>query len=143
MRFTQSQVREIVGLTEEKMRVWRKALPPLLGRTGHAPVFTLADMLALSVILDLTDGYGAKVGHLTRVAPQLFAICEQAVNMGRFTSCIVLTPQEARLLQPDDLRFAAAKPHFVAHVGAVVDRLRSALAIIPDQIPLPLPGDTG
>ena len=139
MRFTQAQVREIIGLSEEKMRVWRKALPPLSGRTGHAPVFTLADMLALSMILDLTDGYGAKVGHLTKVSPQLFAVCDNAVAMGRFTSSVVLTPHEAKLLQPDDLRFAGPKSHFVAHVGAVVDRLRAALAIIPDQIPLPLP----
>ena len=68
MRYTPSQVRHVVGITQETLRHWRRALPSLGGLKGHAPVFRPGQLLGLAVIRVLVEDVGLTVGSLRAAA---------------------------------------------------------------------------
>jgi hypothetical protein len=72
MKLTPGQIQEILGLSRAAYRHWKEALPPLEGRNGHGPCFSLGDLLAMALIKTLTEDAGVKVGALSAVAAQLF-----------------------------------------------------------------------
>jgi hypothetical protein len=75
MHLTQGQVREALQIGPETFRHWRKALPPLVDKTGHAPQFSRGDLLALAVVKEWVDVLGMNVGALTRHGNSLFQLC--------------------------------------------------------------------
>ena len=77
MRYTPSQAKEALEITEEKLRYWRSKLGPLAGKRGYAPCFLPSDLLALSVVTKL-NALGVSVGHLQDHAEGLFAACSSA-----------------------------------------------------------------
>jgi hypothetical protein len=75
MKLTPGQVQDVLGLTRAKFRHWKEALPPLGGRNGHGPCFSLGDLFALALIKALTDDAGIHVGALHAIATSLFQQC--------------------------------------------------------------------
>lgn len=75
MRYTPSQVRHVVGITQETLRHWRRALPSLGGLKGHAPVFRPGQLLGLAVIRVLVEDVGLTVGSLRAAERDIFDIC--------------------------------------------------------------------
>jgi hypothetical protein len=69
------QITDLVQITGETLRHWRKVLPPLHGLKGHGRCFILGDVLALTVVKCLVKELGLQVGTLVKVAPRLFEIC--------------------------------------------------------------------
>jgi hypothetical protein len=74
VRFSQAQVREMLGLEPETMRHWRKALPALAGRPRKAP-YEHADLLAIAVVKRLVRDLGLPVSELAGVDEELFSLC--------------------------------------------------------------------
>src|SRR5689334_13405855 len=77
VRYTPGQLRGAAGVSSETYRHWKKALAPLRRYRGHSPCFTLGDLLAVAVVRALSD-LGIRVGALTEIAEQLFALCSAA-----------------------------------------------------------------
>lgn len=75
MRYTPSQVRHVVGITQETLRHWRRALPSLDGLKGHAPVFRPGQLLGLAVVRVLVEDLGLTVGALRAAERDIFDIC--------------------------------------------------------------------
>ncbi len=75
MRYTPSQVRHLVGITQETLRHWRRALPSLDGLKGHAPVFRPGQLLGLAVVRVLVEDLGLTVGALRAAERDIFDIC--------------------------------------------------------------------
>jgi hypothetical protein len=75
MRYTPSQVRHVVGISQETLRHWRRALPSLDGLKGHAPVFRPGQLLGLAVIRVLVEDLGLTVGALRAAERDIFDIC--------------------------------------------------------------------
>lgn len=74
VRFSQIQVREILGLEPETVRHWRKCLPPLKAKPRRA-AYGRADLLALAVVREFVHDLGIPVSSLTPLADDLFQLC--------------------------------------------------------------------
>jgi hypothetical protein len=75
VRYTPSQVRQVVGITQETLRHWRAALASLAGLKGHAPVFRPGQLLGIAVVRVLVEEFGIGVSALKAVDRDIFAIC--------------------------------------------------------------------
>jgi hypothetical protein len=100
MRFTQAQVRQLVGITEETFRTWRKSLKFLQGRHGHAPNFSSNDVLALAAVAWMVQTLGIKISHLEDVSGSLFTACERANVPEMDSSYLIITQYDVRVMSP-------------------------------------------
>ena len=78
MFYTPGQLRDTVGLSKEAFRHWKGIVPALSNGRGHAPCFTVGDVLASAVLRRLTESGGVRIGHLTDIAPAIFEACNAA-----------------------------------------------------------------
>ncbi len=75
MKLSPGQAREVLGLSQDPYRHWKAALPPLAGRNGYRPCFTLGDLFAMALVKALKDDAGVRVGALHAIAASLFDHC--------------------------------------------------------------------
>ena len=75
MRFTPSQALDLVGITAETLRYWKKSLPSLAGKRGHAPCYTRAEIIGLIVIRRLVRDFRMDVSALATKSETLFGLC--------------------------------------------------------------------
>jgi len=68
-------MQEVVGLSKEAYRHWRKVLPQVAAKGGRAPRFTIGDLVALSVIYRLTEIGGVRIGNMKVFAGDIFELC--------------------------------------------------------------------
>ena len=61
VKLTPAQFREALGISQETLRHWRKALPIFQGPKGHAPAFSPTDLIAGAVVKLLRDEWGISV----------------------------------------------------------------------------------
>lgn len=78
VQYSQSQVRETVGLSLETYRHWKRVLPPLAVKGGRAACFSIGDLIAASILQRLTEIAGVRVGHLSDVSAAIFEICNKS-----------------------------------------------------------------
>jgi hypothetical protein len=90
MQLTPGQIREILGLSPDTFRHWKGTLPPLTGRNGHRPCFSLGDLFAMALIRALTEDAGVRVGALQAVSAILFEQCNRQSWAGLERSVLVL-----------------------------------------------------
>lgn len=72
LKLTPGQLREVVGLSQDAFRHWKRALAPLAGRNGYRPCFTSGDLFAVAVIKVLITEAGIRVGAVGGIAEELF-----------------------------------------------------------------------
>jgi hypothetical protein len=75
MNLTPGQLQVVLGLSRATFRHWKESLPPLAGRNGYRPCFSLGDLFAMALIRALTEDAGVRVGVLHTVATSLFEQC--------------------------------------------------------------------
>ena len=75
MRFTPAQVVDLAGITAETLRYWKKLMPSLAGKRGHAPCYSRAEIVGLIVIRRLTRDFKVDVSLLAPQSDALFAHC--------------------------------------------------------------------
>lgn len=75
MRFTPSQAINLVGITAETLRYWKKSMPSLAGKRGHAPCYTRAEIVGLIVIRRLVRDFRMDVSVLAAQSEKLFSLC--------------------------------------------------------------------
>lgn len=129
MRYTQSQIRELLSISVDAFRTWREAIPTLARHRGHTPSFTPGDVVAMAIVAELVRDFGLRVGTMGGRFDQLFRECG-----GR--SWVSLENSVA-LIGADDLRLVEAS---LAHrqspnastlrvpCAPIIAHLRSALA---------------
>lgn len=99
MKFTQLQVREIIGLSQETLRYWRRILPPLQGRKGKSARFTAGDILALLIINEVVDSFGVNIAVIASISSQLFEQC-QGVRWHQFRDRFLAIDARAANVSP-------------------------------------------
>ena len=107
MQFTPGQLREVVGISMETFRHWKRVLPPFAKRKRHTPSFTVGDLLAGRILRRLTEGCGVRVVHLTEVTNEIVSVCNMAVwaSLEHKSVLIDLVRGTCRLAgQNDDVR---------------------------------------
>lgn len=77
MEYTPGQLRDLVGLSKEAFRHWKRVLPALSTGKAHAPCFSAGDVLATTVLYRITERCGARIGQLAGVASGIFDICNR------------------------------------------------------------------
>lgn len=75
MRFTPAQAIDLVGITAETLRYWKKAMPPLANKRGHAPCYTRAEIVGLIVVRRLVRDFKMDVSALAAQSETLFSLC--------------------------------------------------------------------
>ncbi len=82
MKYTPFQIRDMVSITQETLRHWRRVLPPLKEQIGYTPCFTAGDALALKIIKEIVETLQVRVQALQPLANELFNIC-RGINWPR------------------------------------------------------------
>lgn len=77
VEYTPGQLRELVGLSKETFRHWKRVLPALSTGRRRGPCFSAGDVLATTVLHRITESCGARIGHLKGVASGIFDICNR------------------------------------------------------------------
>jgi len=75
MEYTLSQFRDLVGLSLETHRHWKRVLPPVRRKAGRSPCFSVGDLIAGLVIRRLTEDVGVRVGSIVDLADEVFQLC--------------------------------------------------------------------
>ncbi len=75
MRFTPSQALDLVGITAETLRYWKKTMPPLAKKRGHAPCYSRAEIVGLIVVRRLVKDFRMDVSVLAAQSERLFDLC--------------------------------------------------------------------
>lgn len=76
IHYTPGQLRDVLGLPKETLRYWKKELGGLIPSNGQRAAYGPPDLLAVSVIKEVTD-LGVPIGRIAGVAPEIFRACHQ------------------------------------------------------------------
>lgn len=128
MRYTQSQVRDLLGITVDTFRVWREAIPALHQHKGHAPTFTPGDIVALAALSDLIGLFGIRVGFLSSQFNEMFLVC-RGMSWQSLRDCVFLVhSNEFRLVNSTDpLLPLRQHPIVCVPCAPIIDRLQISL----------------
>lgn len=98
-----------LGLSKQRWRTIRAALPPLESGPGHAPCFSAGHFVAVGVAKLITDQLGSPLSALTPVAAGLFESCTAVpwFQLERSRISIVISEQKVELLAADGARAPA------------------------------------
>jgi hypothetical protein len=128
MKLTPGQIQGILGLSRATYRHWKEALPPLEGRNGHGPSFSLGDLFAMALVKALTDEAGVRISALRDVASLLFEQSGRQSWAGFERSVLVIELASKRLefLQEGQVP-QSDRIGIVVPCGRIVSELRSRL----------------
>jgi hypothetical protein len=73
--YSSKTVRLWLNLGEQQFRNWHTQLPVLRGRDGRRGGFAFAEILALGIVADLTNGQGIPISRIAPVSTDLFTKC--------------------------------------------------------------------
>jgi hypothetical protein len=129
LNLTPGQLREILGLSEDTFRHWRRAIPPLASRNGYRPCFTHGDLMATAVVKSLVDEVGIKVGALSGIAPELFRLCQETAWAALERAVLVIEPAKCQLGIAASSPVLSPNSPIAIHVpcGPIVARVRARL----------------
>lgn len=124
--YTQSQLREALGLSKETFRYWKSELPPLSPESSSRTCFRSSDLLATGIVKAVTQ-LGVPVGRLRSMSAALFGEC-------RSSSWLALESQVAVFdLDANSMRFCLPPisevhgPTVVIPLAPIVECLREHL----------------
>lgn len=141
MRYTPSQVRHVVGITQETLRHWRRALPSLSGLKGHAPVFRPGQLLGLAVVRVLIEDLGLTVGALRSAERDIFDICNSPQWVRLAQGHLLVRPIAGSaifidIVSDSDIRY----PAILLPLEPIVTALRLALLeVAPEETQQSIP----
>lgn len=75
MKLTPAQFRDVLGISQETLRHWRKVLPIFTERSGYAPIFRASDLVAGAVIKMLKDCWGISVSAFADQSVAIGQVC--------------------------------------------------------------------
>lgn len=120
MRYTQSQVRDLLDLPVQTYRYWARTVPHLRSRAGKGSPFTTGDILGLALTKCLCNSLGVAVGNVAMGLDAMFQALDAGPwPMGRdchlvlsSTSAAFVAPvsPEACALQGEVMLMVACEP---------------------------------
>src|SRR5260370_12940217 len=97
MKLTPGEVREILGLSQDTFRHWKTALPPLAGRNGYKPCFSLGDLFAMALVKAMTDEASIAARALHAISAKLFQQCDNRSWAGFERSALLVELAHVRV----------------------------------------------
>jgi hypothetical protein len=95
--YTPGQLMTALGLSKQRWRTFRTALPPLETGLGHSSCFSAGHLVAASVAQVVADRLGSPLSTLTPIAYPLFMACTNAPWFQLERSRIVIFLDEERV----------------------------------------------
>ncbi|MDT8837631.1 MerR family transcriptional regulator [Paraburkholderia fungorum] len=144
MNYTSQQVQLAVGIGQETLRYWRKALPPLAQARGHAACFTFSDLLSLKVVHLLVIQGGIAIGVVAGFADALFETCRATAPHSISTrTSLVIRPADGKVERATSFNSSSADAlQILVPLSRCADELLQSLrenGETDPQISLPLP----
>lgn len=136
MRYTQSQIRELLSISVDAFRTWRDAIPALALHKGHAPSFTPGDVVAMAIVAELVRDFGVRVGTVGDRFDQLFKECRGRSWLS-LENCVALIDGESFRLVDVNLTRQRSPDASTLYIpcAPIIARLRSVLtATEVDQV---------
>lgn len=141
VRYTPSQVRQVVGITQETLRHWRSSLPSLSGLKGHAPVFRPGQLLGLAVVRTLVEDLGLSIRSLKTAERTIFEVCSspQWVRLAR--GYLLIRPADGSAQFVDKIADGDVdRASIVLPMERIVTLLREALLeVTPEDVQQSIP----
>jgi len=104
VQYTQQQVRSAIGVRPETFRYWKQCLTPLHKRDGKAPLFSVGEMLALSIVSQLVQLHKMDVSAIKPVAEQLFNQCSRPLLFSSQEALLWISIESEKLAVVRDVR---------------------------------------
>ncbi|WP_316214825.1 hypothetical protein [Bradyrhizobium sp. SZCCHNR2035] len=128
VQFTAGQLRETVGVSVEMYRHWKRVLPPFLDRQGYVPTFTIGDLVAARVLRCLTETFGVRAGHLSRLSVDIVRLCNETPWAKLASGDLVIDPEgETCQLARNGGPSVRAKPIILCPMAHLMAELGGAL----------------
>ncbi len=103
MRYTQSQVRELLSLPLQTYRYWAAAVPHLSSRAGKTAAFSTGDLLGLALTKEACLGLGVAVGRLRTGLDRMFGVLDRSQWPTDDDCTLALSSEQAEFLSLAEL----------------------------------------
>lgn len=129
MRYTQSQMRELLSLPLQTYRYWAAAVPHLSSRAGKTAVFSAGDLLGLALTKAACIDFGVSVSRLQVGLDRMFGILDRSQWPTDEASSLALSTDHAEFLGHEELAFRGRLngPMLLIPCVPVMDDLRARL----------------
>jgi hypothetical protein len=128
MKLTPGQIREVLDLSQDAFKHWKKVLAPLTGRNGYRPCFTHGDLLAMAFVRALTEDACIQVGALAAVSTALFDHCAKESWAALERTILILELPRIRVeFAPENANPQVASIGIVVPCGPIISDLRDRL----------------
>jgi len=129
MRYTPAQVRDLVVISEETLRHWRKVLPPIKDKRGYAPCFTYGEVLALKIIILLVSEFGMGVRTFSKSADKFFDSVTNAARFPEQVEYLIFEPESdsIRITRKGELEYHLQTIGLVVPIEPIIFELRQKL----------------
>jgi hypothetical protein len=89
MLFTTAQLLELTGMSAERLRHWKKVLPPIADRDGRSGRYTFEEIAALAVIAYAVEELEMQIAVFSGMANEIFGVfAEERVESPGAALCI-------------------------------------------------------
>jgi len=130
MNFTQSQLRQCIGLSKETYRHWRSKIPFLAEENGRSACFTANHLLATAILFEVTQKTGVGIGSMKSVSGFIFELCSESSWSSMESSFLLIDihSNECELQRNSD-NLSKDGVKIICPLKAVISNLRSELSV--------------
>ena len=109
-------------------RHWKRVLPPFLDRQGYVPSFSVGDLVAARVLRCLTETFGVRAGHLSRLSVDIVRLCNETTWAKLANGDLVIDPEgETCHLAKHNGPSVRSKPIILCPMAVLMAELGGAL----------------
>ncbi|MBG6118446.1 DNA-binding transcriptional MerR regulator [Sphingobium sp. JAI105] len=125
MNFTHAQILELTGMTQERLRHWRREIPGLKTRASRRGIVTFEEVALLAVLSRATDEIGLPVSLIAAHYEDLLDIFRENQSVGEPDFVLWLSIDSATvspITAPPEFEIAA-----VVRLAPVIEQLYSSV----------------
>lgn len=119
-----SQVVELADISGEKLRYWKKCLPPIARRDGRKRGYNFAEVVALAAISEAMTQFQLDISRFEGVAEDFFEAVERIVRDDAGSGYLYLSDDQVSIGEPVA---DAAEVSLIFRIGRIAERLRNRM----------------
>lgn len=124
IRIETAQVLELAGISSDKLRYWKDALPPIKGRDGRKHGYSFSEAVTIAAIAAAMRSFGIEISRFSANANALFDRIEDLLS-DQAGSLVLELPMG---LEPNGARDRGSPDVVLCfHIDQIANRLRERL----------------
>lgn len=128
MRFKPAQVLDLLEISSDTLRHWKKAIVPIATKDGRADGYSMAELLSLAIIARVTHHLKVQVSLFTDFSTKLFEWVEEMVEAGNFHQVLFIDQSQASLGDPRQI--PEADVLLAVKIWPIIEELRAKIGAI-------------